>query len=210
MAISPHYVGILLAAGKGSRFKAAADHARYAPHKLLAILPNGQSVAQASATSLISTLPTTFAVVFDTPKALPPLLSALGCIILQAPHDNRGMGISLATAARHLLKITPPGMPPPGVVVGLADMPWVKKETIANLLAHADTHRIVVPTYDGQRGHPVVFGSAFIQELAQLDGDSGARTLLLRYGVIQICCDDAGVILDIDTPDDLHKTIAAL
>lgn len=209
MAITHHYVGILLAAGKGSRYQAATNNVVHT-HKLLAKLPNGQCIAQASATRLISTLTTTFAVVFDSPAELPPILSKLGCTIVQAPRDKRGMGISLAAAARHILNTTPKGMTPPGCVVHLADMPWVKQETIAQLLTLAEEHCIVVPIFNGQRGHPVIFGSALMQELAMLDGDTGARALLLRYKVVEMTCNDAGVILDIDTPDDLRETIASL
>lgn len=198
------YVGILLAAGAGTRYRAALpptpDHDI---HKLLARLPDGTYVAEASARRLLSAVPKTLAVVFDTPLAVSQILSDLGCDILRAPASPRGMGVSLAAAAQHLLASTDAASRP-GCVVALADMPWVRTQTLHTLLQHAAHDRIVVPTFNGRRGHPVVFGAQFLPELATLQGDTGARALLMRYGADEVACDDPGVIRDIDTPDDLR------
>nr|WP_242697557.1 nucleotidyltransferase family protein [Bordetella petrii] len=193
----------MLAAGEGLRYRAARRALRDAAHKLLARLPDGRPVAQASASTLLAALPDTIAVVADRPPELPALLSRLGCSILKAPPAPRGMGVSLAAAARHLLARPAPAGQLPGCAVALADMPWLRADTLRLLLQQAASDRIIVPVCRGRRGHPVVFGGAFLPELAELDGDTGARALLERHGALEIECDDAGILHDIDTPQDL-------
>jgi len=200
-----HCVGVLLAAGEGLRYRAARRALRDAAHKLLARLPDGRAVAQASASTLLEVLPDTMAVVAERPAELPAMLSRLGCSILNVPPAPRGMGVSLAAAARHLLARPAPAGQLPGCAVALADMPWLRPDTLRLLLQHATSDRIVVPVRHGRRGHPVVFGGRYLPELAELDGDTGARALLLRHGALEIECDDDGVLRDIDVPQDLHS-----
>ena len=224
-----------MAAGTGSRYLAAADGGIGASdHKLLATLPDGRAVALTSAKTVLSVVPETIAVVTDRPSDLAVQLSDAGCEILQIPASPRGMGVSLAAAARYLLnrQMAPasknvrhagsatdagtdagtdaatgiaadPAAPLNGCVVALADMPWIRPGTLTQLLVHAAPDRIVVPVYNGQRGHPVVFGADFLRELADLSGDMGARAILARHGALEIECDDAGVVRDVDTPADL-------
>lgn len=206
---SPDFVGILLAAGAGSRYRAAHTDGPLI-HKLLAPVQHGRCVAERAAQSLNAVVKQTIAVVYETPRELPDLLRAVGCTIVPAPQSQRGMGLSLAAGAQYVLEHTPSEHPPIGCVVSLADMPCIQSATIIALMRHATPDTIVVPTYKGRRGHPVVFGWTFIPELATLQGDTGARALLLRYGAIEIECDDAGVLQDIDTPDDLRSLTAAL
>ncbi|CAM4004801.1 nucleotidyltransferase family protein [Bordetella muralis] len=210
-AAAPHYIGILLAAGEGMRYRAALlDATGHEAHKLLARLPDGRHVVQASAQTLLTTLPDTIAIVTEQPASLSAMLSDVGCQIVNVPDSPRGMGISLAAAARHLIQ-RPAGqtdgadtaLQATACVVALADMPWLRAGTLQRLLAYAARDRIVVPVYRGQRGHPVIFGTQFLPELAGLGGDTGARALLVRHGALEIECDDAGILRDVDVPADL-------
>jgi molybdenum cofactor cytidylyltransferase len=63
---------------------------------------------------------------------------------------------------------------------------------------------IVVPFYQGQRGHPVGFGSEHRDALIGLDGDTGARALLSTHQVARLDVDDPGILRDVDTPEDLR------
>lgn len=195
-------VGILLAAGSGLRFQAASPAAR-GTSKLLVPLLDGRPVAAASAGTLLAALPQVTAVVPTGASVLRALLTALGCTVLEAPDAPRGLGVSLATAARHLLARYPDPATAPACIVALADMPWLRPSTLATLAQHVGPSRIVAPVYQGRRGHPVVFGTRFLPELATLHGDSGARSLLVHHGVLEIECDDDGVLRDVDTPTDL-------
>ncbi|MGO4329671.1 NTP transferase domain-containing protein, partial [Cupriavidus sp. M-11] len=85
--------GILLAAGFGRRFDASGRQ-----NKLLARLPDGQTVAGRSARSLANTLPGALAVIRPGHAELAAELRQAGCRVLEAPAAEAGMGAALAAA----------------------------------------------------------------------------------------------------------------
>jgi molybdenum cofactor cytidylyltransferase len=208
-------VGILLAAGLGSRFDPAGVR-----NKLTEPLPAGPSrglpVAFVAARRLRAALPRVIAVVrpgiASTDAArhsdtLRKLLAQAGCEVLVSADAERGMGAALAAAVRSSLDAR-------GWIVALADMPAIAPATMLSIAeaviapdAGADT--IVAPRHDGMRGHPVGFGAAHRAALAALDGDEGARALLREHAVRYIDTLDAGVVRDVDTPHDLASLIRA-
>jgi len=96
-------------------------------------------------------------------------------------------------------------------VAGLAylpvDHPMVRPDTVAALLAAAlggeQVAALTVPTHRGKRGHPAVFGASLFAELADPALEGGARAVVHRHleraRLVEV--DDAGVIIDIDTPE---------
>jgi molybdenum cofactor cytidylyltransferase len=73
-------------------------------------------------------------------------------------------------------------------------------------LDREDHHRcITLPTSDGKRGNPVLWGKAFFPELAAMTGDSGGRQLLDDHQAVQnlVPCDDPAILRDVDTADAL-------
>jgi molybdenum cofactor cytidylyltransferase len=204
-----HFIGVLLAGGRGERFRASAG--RDDADKLLAVLPDGRRVAVASAQAMLQALPAVIAVVRPGSPALRQALHEAGCIVLETADAGRGMGASLARAARelagagasHAAQATGAELPR-GCLVGLADMPWIGQGTLQAVQRAGLEHRIAAPTYGGRRGHPVAFAWDLLPELAALDGDEGARGLLKRYGAHEVPCDDPGVLRDVDTLGDLR------
>ena len=65
---------------------------------------------------------------------------------------------------------------------------------------------MAAPFLNGRRGHPVGFGAAYRKELLNLQGDTGARGLLVRdqARLVQIGTDHPGIFADIDTPENLQ------
>ena len=61
---------------------------------------------------------------------------------------------------------------------------------------------IVLPTYHGERGGPVLFAQTLFPELAQLSGDVGGRALLDAYSerIATLPVTDPGLLTDVDTP----------
>jgi len=195
-------VGLLLAAGHGRRFAAMAS----GQDKLLAPLAPGLSVAQAAATTLCAATGRTIAVTRADQATLRTLLASAGCEVLVVGPEANGMGDSLAAAARHLLNTAAPGEQ--SCLIALADMPWLRDDTCQQVAQAAREHSIVVPTWQGRRGHPVAFSRVLWPELATLSGDTGARSLLARHPVTELAVDDAGVLADIDTPQDLRPAVS--
>jgi molybdenum cofactor cytidylyltransferase len=87
----------------------------------------------------------------------------------------------------------------------LADQPEVPAYVLELLIEqHRRTHPpIVVPTYQGRRGNPVLFDRCLFPELERLRGDIGGRLLVVRYGdrVESVEVDTPGILRDIDFPE---------
>ncbi len=182
-------LGVLLAAGRGTRFGG---------HKLLAHLPQGTAVGVAAARHLISALPHSIAVLRPDDETLRQLLMAEGLRIVTNPNADDGMGTSLACGVA--------AAEADGWIIALADMPTTRPETImavaAALVAGAP---LVAPVYREQRGHPIGFANRFRSALTSLDGDHGGRDILARHRnelrLIEV--NDPGVLYDIDHIADI-------
>jgi molybdenum cofactor cytidylyltransferase len=101
-----------------------------------------------------------------------------------------------------------------GALVCLGDMPLVGPAHLDRLIAAfnpLEGRLICVPTYDGQRGNPVLWARQLFGEMAGLSGDVGARGLLERHAdaVCEVAMNDAGVLLDVDTPAALSALAGA-
>lgn len=200
MGASGGIVGILLAAGRGSRFDPSG-----AQNKLLQALPAapGQTmptrpVVVASAANLLSVLPRVVAVVRPGADAVAEELANLGCEVVTCDLADTGMAASLVCALGQASGAQ-------GWIVALGDMPRVSPETIHSLqYALEQGAGIAAPMYRGKRGNPVGFSRQYLPQLLALQGDQGARGILKQYPVQEVDVDDAGILQDIDTPADLH------
>ncbi|HIB55911.1 MAG TPA: nucleotidyltransferase family protein, partial [Alphaproteobacteria bacterium] len=97
-----------------------------------------------------------------------------------------------------------------GALVCLGDMPHVAAAHVNKLVAAFDPvegRAICVPTSNGKRGNPVIWGARFFSEIAAVSGDVGARHLIGEYGelVCEVEIGDGGILIDIDTPQALSS-----
>jgi len=112
------------------------------------------------------------------------------------PQTGLGMGHSIAagvSARPHA----------GGWLVLPGDMPLVRPTTLVAVALALDHHPIAFAQHQGRRGHPVGFGAELYSELTALAGDEGARRLVARYPAFAVETDDPGILVDIDTADDL-------
>lgn len=184
--------GVLLAAGAGTRFGGG---------KLLHLLADGSPIGVASWRNLVGALPHSIAILRPDDDALADALVAVEAHVEIAPEAHLGMGHSLARA----IGVTPGAS---GWVIALADMPRLRIETIqAVARALEQGASIVVPTYRGERGHPVGFSCAHRDELLSLTGDQGARSILQRNAaqITRLEVADPGILQDIDTREDAQR-----
>jgi molybdenum cofactor cytidylyltransferase len=184
-------VGILLAAGEGTRF--GGD-------KLEARLPDGTPVGLRSLSQLLTVVDTVIAVVRSADAALQAQFEAHGARVTRCPHASSGMGASLAWGVRAAPVAA-------GWLVSLGDMPWIEPETIRRVTVELRAGRgIAIPTYGHRRGHPVGFAARFYDRLIALHGDQGARSLCQTHATDTMLIDtnDPGIVRDVDVRSDLE------
>ncbi len=94
-------------------------------------------------------------------------------------------------------------------LIVLADQPFLKSETIDRLLEEYSSKKpeIVIPTYNGFRGNPVLLDRSTFREVAQLTGDIGCRAIFGSHirGLLKVPVQDPGVLVDLDTPADIQR-----
>lgn len=214
-------VGVLLAGGRGTRFEGG--------NKLLAEF-EGQALVGHAARSLANAdLERAVAVLGHDADAVEPALDGIVDETVYNPEYERGQsrsvraGAEVARARGADAALFLPG-----------DMPCVDAETVDALVAayedgggdgggeedgrdeeedasgrgdgsdEAD-EAILVPTVDGRRGNPVLFGAARFADLAALSGDVGGRALFEGEAVRSVPVDDPGVRCDVDTKAALSE-----
>ncbi len=119
----------------------------------------------------------------------------------RGPHA--GMGDAIAAAVR-----ATPGAG--GWLVLPGDLPLVQPQTLRELARVWPDQDVVVPVYQGQRGHPVRFAARFGAALMALEGDRGAGAIARGAGAAECVVQDAGCVTDIDTLQDLQRAAAVV
>jgi molybdenum cofactor cytidylyltransferase len=176
---------------------AAGFSRRFGSDKRRARLGNGQTLLAASLALPCTVLEEVWVVL--RPEDDPRELSVpRGVRVLHSAHTAHGMGHSLADGVRSLA----PHSEAEVLAIFLGDMPWIGAESLRCLLAQAAPDAIVVPTFAGQPGHPVLFGRSFWPELQLLRGDSGAREVIRAnpQAVRRVAVSDPAIMRDVDTP----------
>ena len=175
---------IVLAAGLGRRFTASGGTA----HKLDALLA-GTPVLQHVLRSVTATgLPHHVVRPADGPAA-----------------ETDGMGDSIA---RGVMATADAG----GWLILPGDLPLVRPDSLQQVADALASAPVVMPFWNGQNGHPVGFGPSCRDALLALRGDAGAaaivRTHRLQGQLHTLDLDDPGIVMDIDTLDDLERAEA--
>ncbi|MBT2606460.1 nucleotidyltransferase family protein [Bacillus sp. ISL-53] len=85
------------------------------------------------------------------------------------------------------------------------DCPLVKKETVQLLAKHKGN--VVIPSFDYKGGHPIKLSSEVKQKILETNRESNLRVVLDGYEKQYMNVDDAGVLMDVDTPEDYQKAI---
>lgn len=130
------------------------------------------------------------------------------------PHDLRIVAAYNPNFARGQLSSLKIGLAQIGreahaVIVHLADHPLVSPATFHAAVAEYERSRmpIVIARYRGCRGHPVLFDRSIFKELMEAPEDQGARMVVnaepSRVSYVDV--EDAGTVLDLDTPADLAR-----
>nr|WP_218165376.1 nucleotidyltransferase family protein [Pseudomonas agarici] len=199
-SVAERVAAIILAAGRGSRFRriAGADQ-----DKLLAPCCGRDGVVRPVSAQVLYSLPDGVGerLVVTTPDRCEVigLARAHGCRLLLL--DSAGMGESIAAGVAATASDS-------GWLVVLGDMPFILPQTITQVLESMTNDRICVPMLAGQYGHPVGFGAGFGNALRGLSGDHGAKPLLATTKLHPVPVEDPGIVWDVDVPVSLNFVVA--
>jgi molybdenum cofactor cytidylyltransferase len=195
---TPSYAAIVLAAGAGRRFGGG---------KLTTPWRGGRLIDGALAAAFAAPV-REVVVVTGADAAVGPATRAWAdragvenrLRLVAAPDHAEGMGASLRAGMAALSEDCA------GVFVFLGDMPNIPLALASRLIkALGEGARAAAPRYRGRRGHPVLFASSLFPALTAAKGDEGARAALLglEASLALIDTEDFGVLLDVDSPEDL-------
>jgi molybdenum cofactor cytidylyltransferase len=123
--------------------------------------------------------------------------------ILVNPDYGHGMATSLRVGLAALDKNID------GALIVLADQPFIRAETIDRIIdqyRNSDA-KIVIPTFQGVRGNPVLLDRSVFHEVMALQGDIGCRAIFGNHldGIVKAVVDDIGILLDIDSKEDYER-----
>lgn len=118
---------------------------------------------------------------------------------------EKGQLSSIHAALRSL----PPGTE--GMLLCLVDHPLVSAALVNDLIErfYATQKLIVLPTYNGKRGHPIIFSSRLYEELLAAPKDVGARAVVWAHGseIEELPTNEEGTVLNLNDPEALKKVI---
>lgn len=188
---SPQVAGVLLAAGRSSRFEDG--------NKLLAALDSESLVCHAARTLRDADLADTVAVIGHDGGTVRLELSGMSLRCVENTAFDQGLSTSVARGLTAVSDVQ-------AVVFLPGDMPAVDPVTVDLLVRayRAGLGTALAAAYDGRRGNPVLFDDTHFDDLRSLAGDTGGRSVLLdSEDSALIETEDPGTLRDIDTQADL-------
>jgi molybdenum cofactor cytidylyltransferase len=165
-------------------------------NKLVAELEGVPIVRRTVAAALASRARPVVVVTGHEAAAVREALAGMDVTFAHNPSYAEGMSTSLRAG---LLAAGPVS----AALICLGDMPRLAPHHLdAVIAAHRDDETIIVPTFDGKRGNPVLWPRRYFAEITALTGDVGARALIDRYAehVASLPIDDPAILVDVDTP----------
>jgi molybdenum cofactor cytidylyltransferase len=98
-----------------------------------------------------------------------------------------------------------------GLVLCLVDHPLISAELVASLIAAFDRAKtkVVIPTFHGRRGHPVIFPRALFAELLAAPAEIGARAVVRAHAteIVEVPTEEEGVVLNLNDPATLSQVL---
>jgi molybdenum cofactor cytidylyltransferase len=121
---------------------------------------------------------------------------------------EKGQLSSLQAALRSL----PPGTE--GMLLFLIDHPLISAELVDGLIEqfYATRAPVVLPVFEGRRGHPVIFSAALYDELERAPLDVGARRVVWAHNneVSEFHTAEEGCVLNLNDPETFERVTGSL
>jgi molybdenum cofactor cytidylyltransferase len=118
---------------------------------------------------------------------------------------EKGQLSSIQAALRSL----PPGTD--GILLCLIDHPLISSTLVQDLIEqfYKAKKPIVLPVYEGRRGHPVIFSSSLYDELLRAPLETGARAVVWAHKgeVEEVRTSEEGCVLNLNDPETMNTAL---
>ncbi len=132
-------------------------------------------------------------------------VSLEGVRVVENPEYADGMSTSIRAGLRAVRDDAE------AALIVLGDQPLVSSKTINRIVDYFRDRKpgILIPVFRGFQGNPVLIARRLFPEMSRITGDTGCRAIFDDHptDIETIEVDDAGVLIDIDTPEDLERAI---
>jgi len=119
---------------------------------------------------------------------------------------EKGQLSSIQAAVRSL-----PAGQTEGMILCPVDHPLVSAKLVSQLIEEFDSagKAVVLPTYRGRRGHPVIFRATLYDELLRATPEIGARQVVWAHAdeISEVPTEEQGVVLNLNDPETLRKAL---
>lgn len=188
--------GVVLAAGPGTRYDG--------PYKLLEEIDGIPIVRRAVQAMLDSQVDDVLVVAGHESEAVRDAIDdlAVETVVNDAYREGQSTSLHLGVDAARDRNWN-------ATVFSLGDMPFVTAGVIDLVLqAYSEGHgSILAAGYDGKRGNPTLFDAEYYDDLLDVSGDTGGRSVLMSSSDVALVeTDDPGVLRDIDTREDYEAS----
>ena len=189
-------VGVVLAAGESRRMG-----------RLKALLPFGPHtvIEQVLQPLLQADLAAVTVVLGYRAADIAAVLDGLPVQLLHNPQYQHGMTTSVQVALRDITPI------PEAYLLALVDQPHLRLDLIQQLLAaFAHTRKgLVIPTYEGKRGHPIILSAAYRQDVLALGLDQGLNVVTRGHpdDTLEVPVSSDDILRDMDYPEEYEAEL---
>ncbi len=189
-----HIVAVILAAGLSRRMGTPKQLLPWGETTLLGATIRQAQQARVSAVIVVSG---------HVAEQVEAIARAAGAHVCHNPDYASGEMLSSLQAAVASLPETADG-----VVVMLADQPWVSSAEIDPLIEAFEQGRgtLVAPTFNGQRGNPVLIGRVHFEELLALPRGGAPRDLLRTHPVHLVAVESDAILRDVDERETYDRS----
>ena len=98
-----------------------------------------------------------------------------------------------------------------GMLLCLIDHPLISGPLIGDLIEqfYSSKKSVVLPVYEGRRGHPVIFAASLYEELLHAPLETGARAVVWAHAgdLEEVPTNEQGCVLNLNDPDTMNKVI---
>jgi len=114
---------------------------------------------------------------------------------------ENGMASSIKTGLNNLSEKTE------SFFICLGDMPMVNHDIYNQLIKSKGNKEIIVPTYKGQQGNPVLFNKSMKEKIMGITGDVGAKQILElnKDKILNLEINDQSIVKGFNTQNDFNS-----